>query len=280
MRIVVCLKIVPRPEEVRVDRETKTLDRSGVRSVINPADLTALEVALALRDLHGGRVTALSMGPPNFVPYLRVAIAVGADEAVLLSDRAFGGADTLATSYTLAEGVRFLGGADLVVCGDESSDGGTSQVPQGVAEWLGYSQATYVDRLEFPSARAVRAHRVLEDGTETLELPLPAVVSVLGGTNEVRFIDYDRWAMAQAADIRVTDAATLGADPESIGLKGSPTVVAGLREVRRPGRRRELVTLEPVAAAARVAEALRQLGVGRRERGPPSTADSPSTSLT
>lgn len=261
MRTVVCLKVVPRPEEVRVDLEKRVLERSGVRSVINPSDLNALEIALALRDRHGGRVTVLSMGPPNFEPYLRVALAVGADEAVLLSDRAFGGADTLATSYTLAAGVRTLGGADLVVCGDESSDGGTSQVPQGVAEWLGFSQATYVDQVEVPMEGMLRARRLLEDGTETLELPLPAVLSVLGGANEVRFLDYDRWAMAEQATIRVIDAAALGADPNAIGLKGSPTVVAGLREVRKPGRRREVVTLPPGAAAARLAEELRRLGL-------------------
>jgi len=261
MRSVVCLKVVPRPEEVRVDLEAKTLSRGGVRSVINPSDLNALEMALALRDLHGGRVTVLSMGPPTFEPYLRVAIAVGADDAVLLSDRAFGGADTLATSYTLAEGVRALGGADLVLCGDESSDGGTSQVPQGVAEWLGVSQATYVDQLEVPREGTLRARRVLEDGTETLEMPLPAVVSVLGGVGEVRFVDYDRWAMAQQAEVRVIDSAHLGADTSRIGLTGSPTVVAGLREVRKPGRRHEVITLDPAAAATRLAQELRRLGV-------------------
>jgi electron transfer flavoprotein beta subunit len=269
MRIIVCLKVVPRPEEVRVDLEKKVLERSGVRSVINPSDLNALETALSLRDRHGGRVTVLSMGPPSFEPYLRVALAVGADDAVLLSDRAFGGADTLATSYTLAEGIRSLGGADLVVCGDESADGGTSQVPQGLAEWLGFSQATYVDRLEMvPAAGALRARRVLEEATETLEVPLPAVVSVLGGANEVRFIDYDRWAMAEQATVHVIDAAALGGDPGSIGLKGSPTVVAGLREVRKPGRRREVITLPPEAAAARLAEELRRLGVTQPEGGP------------
>ncbi|HTT45003.1 MAG TPA: electron transfer flavoprotein subunit beta/FixA family protein [Thermoplasmata archaeon] len=261
MRCIVCLKVVPRPEEVRVNLEAKTLERSGVRSVMNPADLNALEAALALRDLHGGRVTVLSMGPPNFEPYLRVAIAVGADDAVLLSDRAFGGADTLATSFTLAAGVKALGGSDLVICGDESSDGGTSQVPQGIAEWLECSQVTYVDRLEVPRLGILRARRSLEDGTETLEVPLPAVVSVLGGANEVRFIDYDRWAEAQQASVRVIDAAALGADPSALGLKGSPTVVAGLREVRKPGRRHEVLVLEPAPAAARLAEELRRLGV-------------------
>jgi len=261
MRSVVCLKVVPRPEEVRVNLEAKTLERSGVRSVINPADLNALETALALRDRHGGRVTVLSMGPPNFEPYLRVAIAVGADEAVLLSDRAFGGADTLATSFTLAQGVQALGGADLVLCGDESSDGGTSQVPQGIAEWLGASQVTYADHLEVPREGTLRARRILEDGIETLEVALPAVVSVLGGANEVRFIDYDRWAMAEQASVRVIDAAELGADPASLGLKGSPTVVTGLREVRKPGRRHEVLTLEPEPAVARLADELRRLGV-------------------
>ncbi|HYA54442.1 MAG TPA: hypothetical protein VEG42_02430, partial [Thermoplasmata archaeon] len=103
--------------------------------------------------------------------------------------------------------------------------------------------------------------RRLEDGTETLDVPLPAVVSVLGGVNEVRFIDYDRWAMAEQASLRVIDAAALGADPGSLGLKGSPTVVAGLREVRKPGRRHELLTLDAEAAAARLAEELRRLGV-------------------
>ena len=264
MRIVVCLKVVPRPEEVRVDREKKTLDRSGVRSVINPSDLNALETALAMRDAQGGRVAVLSMGPMSFVPYLRVTLAVGADEAVLLSDRAFGGADTLATSYTLAQGIRSLGEADLVVCGDESSDGGTSQVPPGIAEWLGYSQVTYVDRLEVPGPGTLRARRVIEDGTETLDVPLPAVVSVLGGANETRFLDYDRWAMAQQAEVRVIDAARLGGDAAALGLKGSPTVVAGLREVRKPGRRREVVQLPPEAAATRIAEELRRLGVPTR----------------
>jgi electron transfer flavoprotein beta subunit len=276
MRLLVCLKVVPRPEEVRVDLATKTLDRAGVRSVINPADLNALEIALALKDRHGGRVSVLSMGPPSFVPHLRVALAVGADDAVLLSDRAFGGADTLATSYTLAQGVRSLGGADLVVCGDESSDGGTSQVPPGLAEWLGYAQATYVDRLEVPEPATLRARRVLEDGTETLELPLPAVVSVLGGANEVRFLDYDRWAMAQQATVRVIDAATLGGDPAAIGLKGSPTVVAGLREVRKPGRRREVVRLEPRAAATRLAEELHRLGLPPPETPPTGRGGPPS----
>jgi electron transfer flavoprotein beta subunit len=252
MRIVVCMKVVPRPEEVKVDPETKTLDRAGARSVINSSDMNALETALAFREAHGGTVTVLSMGPPQFEPYLRVALAVGADEAVLLSDRAFGGADTLATSYTLATGIRKIGDVDLVLCGEESSDGGTSQVPPSIAEWLDASQATYVERLVAAKNSTVRATRALEDGKETVELSVPAVISVIVGSNEPRFIDYDRWAFAQSAKVQVWDAAALGGDPQYLGLKGSPTTVAGLREVRKAGRRHETLSVTPEEAASRI----------------------------
>jgi electron transfer flavoprotein beta subunit len=252
MQIVVCMKVVPRPEEVKVNLETKMLDRAGARSVINSSDMNALEIALAYRDAHGGKVTVLSMGPPQFEPYLRVALAVGADEAVLLSDRAFGGADTLATSYTLATGIQKIGGVDLVLCGEESSDGGTSQVPPSIAEWLDASQATYVERLVAGKDGTVCATRALEEGKETVELAVPAVLSVIVGSNEPRFIDYDRWAFAQSAKVTVWNATELGGDPRYLGLTGSPTTVAGLREVRKVGRRHETVTLSPEQAASRI----------------------------
>jgi electron transfer flavoprotein beta subunit len=147
--IIACVKVVPRPEEVVVDKATATLDRASARSLINPPDMNLLEVALELKDLHGGQVTLLSMGPPLFESYLRIAMAMGADRAVLLSDRAFAGADTLATSYTLAEGIRKIGRYDLILCGEESSDGATAQVPPGIAEWLGIPQVTYAGTLEW-----------------------------------------------------------------------------------------------------------------------------------
>ena len=252
MRIVVCMKVVPRPEEVKVDLKTKTLDRAGARSVLNPSDMNALETALTLRDSCGGTVTVLSMGPPQFEPYLRVALAVGADAAILLSDRAFGGADTLATSYTLAAGIRKMGGVDLVLCGDESSDGGTSQVPPSLAEWLDASQATYVEHLVPGRDGTFQATRSIEDGKETIEVSTPAVISVIVGSNEPRFIDYDRWAFAQSANVPVWNAAELGGDPDYLGLKGSPTTVAGLREVKKAGRRRETITATPEEAASRI----------------------------
>lgn len=263
MRIVVCLKVVPRPEEVKVDLETRTLDRRGSRSILNPSDLNALEAALAYRDAYGGTVTVLSMGPPPFEPFLRVALAVGADEAILLSDRAFGGADTLATSYTLAAGIRKIGGVDLVLCGDESSDGGTSQVPPSLAEWLDASQATYVERLLPGRDGTLYATRALEDGKETVELRLPAVISIIAAANEPRFIDYDRWEFAQKAVVPVWNAAELGADPQFLGLPGSPTTVAGLREVRKAGRRHETLTGSADEAAARIRAEIEKAGLVR-----------------
>ena len=136
LHIVVCMKAVPKPEEIRVNRETHLLERANVRTEINPPDMNALEMALELKDKHGGTVDILSMGPPSFEPYLRVGLAMGADHVVLLSDRSFGGADTLATTYTLAQGIRKMKNVDVILCGEESSDGATGQVPQGIAEWL------------------------------------------------------------------------------------------------------------------------------------------------
>src|SRR3972149_5880129 len=136
LKIFVCLKVVPKSEEVSVNAETNTLERANARSEINGADMNALQMALELKDTHGGYVTLLSMGPPFAERYLRLGMAMGADSAYLMSDRAFGGADTLPTAYALAEGVRALAECDLIICGEESSDGATGQVPAGLAGWV------------------------------------------------------------------------------------------------------------------------------------------------
>lgn len=261
MHLAVALKVVPRPEEVKVDMETKTLDRRDARSVINPADLNALEMALRLAGPED-RVTIISMGPPPFVDYLRLAIAVGATDAVLLSAREFAGADTLATSYTLAKGVEHLGSVDLLLCGEASSDGGTSQVPPGIAEWLGWHHATYVTGLEVPEPGTLRATRLSEDGTEVLDTALPAVVSVISGCNEPRFLDYARLeGIAKEAEIPVLGVAELGVDPERIGFPGSPTTVAGLREVRVSGRQRRIETVDADTAAGLIYDELVKMGL-------------------
>jgi electron transfer flavoprotein beta subunit len=164
-RIVVCMKVVPKPEEVSVDPSTRLLDRANARAEINPPDMNALEMALSLKERYGGTIEILSMGPPYFEPTLRIGLAMGADHITLLSDRTFGGADTLATTYTLAEGIRNLGQVDLVICGEESSDGATGQVPQGLAEWLDWAQLTLLTEISLDlSTRSARGRRSIHGG--------------------------------------------------------------------------------------------------------------------
>jgi electron transfer flavoprotein beta subunit len=153
LRMVVCVKVVPKSEEIRVDYATKLLDRSHARSEINPPDMSALEMALSVKGRYGGRLDILSMGPPSFEPLLRIGLEMGCDHIYLLSDRAFGGADTLATTYTLAKGIEKMGGADLVFCGEESADGATGQVPAGLAEWLDVAQLTLLTELSLDLER-------------------------------------------------------------------------------------------------------------------------------
>ena len=250
---VVCVKVVPKPEEIRVDPETRLLLRQGVRSEINPPDMNALEMALALKDRYGGWVTVLSMGPSFFEPDLRVGLAMGADRVILLSDRAFAGADTLATTYTLARGIRRMGDVHLILCGEESSDGATGQVPPGLAEWLGIGQLTLLTALDVDMSRkTARGRREFKGGYEVLEVPLPCVVSVKTAANEPRFMDYQRKAWAfEEARVSVWTAADLDADPELIGFSGSPTTVSGLAEAPTRARKREFLrgTPEEVARA-------------------------------
>lgn len=258
---VVCMKVVPKPEEVRVDPETRRLDRAGARSEINPPDMNALEIALQLKDRFGGRVSIVSMGPPFFEPYLRVGLAMGADHIYLLSDRKFGGADTLATTYTLARGIQKLGPVDLVFCGEESSDGATGQVPPGLAEWLDFSQITLVTQVELdPWRRVVRGRRERPGGYEILEVPLPAVISVKTGCNEPRFMDYrlKPWAFAPER-VTVWSAADLEVDEAFVGAAGSPTQVSGLAQA--PARERKRIRLEgsPEEVARMLVERLREL---------------------
>jgi electron transfer flavoprotein beta subunit len=244
LHMVVCVKVVPKPEEIRVDPATRLLDRDNARSEINPPDMNALEMALALKDHHGGRISILSMGPPYFEPHLRVALAMGADHIYLLSDRAFAGADTLATTYTLAQGVRKMSLPEVIFCGEESSDGATGQVPAGIAEWLGINQLTLLTQLQLDPARGVaRGRRGLQGGYEISEVPLPCVVSMKTASNEPRFMDYGikSWAFEKER-VTVWDAEALKADPEIIGLTGSPTAVTGLASA--PPRARKKIFID------------------------------------
>lgn len=260
LHTVVCMKVVPKPEEIRVDFDTHLLDRSHARSEINPPDMNALEMALNLKDQFGGKVTILSMGPPYFEPYLRVGLAMGADNVYLLSDPDFGGADTLATTYTLALGIQKIGGIDLVFCGEESSDGATGQVPSGLAEWLNLPQLTLVSWIKLDlQSRTARGHRILKGGYEILEVPMPCVVSVKTASNEPRFMDYriKSWGFEQGP-VTVWNALDLGADKTCIGLAGSPTIVSRLAEA--PSRKRQQIYLagRPEEVAQRLARIIQE----------------------
>jgi electron transfer flavoprotein beta subunit len=261
LHIVVCMKVVPKSEEIRVDAETWRLLREGARSEINPPDMNALELALQLKDRYGGRISILSMGPPNFEPYLRIGLAMGADEAFLLSDRAFAGADTLATTYTLARGIEKLPSVHLILCGEESADGATGQVPPGLAEWLDFSQITLVSDLEIdPERLLARGRREISNGYEVLEAPLPAVVSVKTASNEPRFMDYEikDWAF-EGAQINIWNAEDLQADGDLIGVPGSPTIVSGLEQAASRQRRREFISGSPEEIASKLSEILKEI---------------------
>lgn len=225
MKIIVCVKQVPDAKDVRLDPKTNTLAREGVESIMNPYDRHALEEAVAIKELQGGTVTVLTMGPPQAEAVLREAIACGADEGVLISDRAFAGADTWATSYTLAKAVQSLGNFDLILCGKQAIDGDTAQVGPGLACRLQVPFATCVQKTRFVSAESIEVERMMDDGFDVLRLPLPALMTVVKDINEPRVASLKGKMKAKKAEIRTYSAADIGADPQCIGLAGSPTQV-------------------------------------------------------
>ena len=241
MKQVVCLKVTPKLEQIKFDEQKKTIVREGVENEINDADKNALEAALKLKDVAGGSVVVLSMGPPSFEPFLKLAVAMGADDAVLLSDRAFAGADTYATSRVLAAGIRKLAPFDIVYCGEASADGSTEQVPPSVAGWLDISHVSYVSQLNVVGEK-VRARREITDGHEVVEAKLPVLVSVQLGCNSPRFPDFrrKRWADKEFK-LTTFNMQDLGFVPGDVGLEGSRTEVTGLSRMRSPERRGEFI---------------------------------------
>jgi electron transfer flavoprotein alpha/beta subunit len=224
MNIIVCIKQVPDTAEVKIDRETNTLIREGVPSIVNPFDENALEAALQIKEKTGGKITVITMGPPQAEEALRKALAMGADEAILLSDRAFAGADTWATSYTLASAVKKIGSFDLVLCGKQAIDGDTAQVGPGIAENLNIPLLAYVRKIEIEGSK-IKVEQVMEEGYEVLEAQLPVMVTVLKEINQPRHPSLKGVLKAKKAEIPVWKAEAVNADPNNIGLKGSPTQV-------------------------------------------------------
>ncbi len=230
MLVVACIKQVPDTTLVKIDPVTNTLIREGIPFIVNPFDMHALEECLRLKDKFGFKVTAISMGPPNSEIALRKALSLGADNAVLLSDRAFGGADTLATSYVLSEAIKKLGEKEdvgFVICGKQTIDGDTAQVGPGIAVRLGYTPLTLVDCIDEVdlAARKVRVRRKLEGRHEIVEARLPVLLTVVRELNKPRYATVPMRLTAQDAQLTVWDNAVLSLDTESIGLKGSPTAV-------------------------------------------------------
>ena len=225
MHIVACIKQVPDTADVKIDPETNTLIREGVASIINPFDMYAIEEALRLKEKLGGKVTAVTMGPPQAESALREAIAMGVDEGILVSDRAFAGSDTWATSYTLSMALKKIGDYAIILCGKQAFDGDTAQVGPGIAAHLDLPQITYVRKIETVDAQHIVAERLMEDGFEVIDSPLPCLLTVVKEINEPRLPSLKGKLAARKAAIIHWKADDLECDQTRIGLDGSPTKV-------------------------------------------------------
>jgi electron transfer flavoprotein beta subunit len=259
MDIIVCIKQVPDTEElphIRVNRETNTLVRESVKGIINPFDENAIEEALRLKEAMGGRVTVISMGPPQAKEALRKALAMGADQAILISDSSFAGSDTLATSYTLAMSIKKIREFDLLLLGKQAIDGDTAQVGPGLAEWLRIPQITYARKIEV-KGNQIRAERTLEDAFEVVEATLPCLVTVTKEINIPRYPSLKGLLSAKRKEVLVWGADDLSLDRARIGLEGSPTQVIKIFTPEPPPKG-EILSGEIPEVADRLIERLRE----------------------
>lgn len=225
MRIIVPIKQVPETNAVKMDEATGTMIREGVEAIVNPLDLYAIEIAIRLREAHGGEVLAVSMGPPKAVKAVKEAVAMGCDGGVLVSDKAFAGSDTWATSYVLAEAIKTLGDYQLIICGERATDGDTGQVGPGIAAWLDLPVATYVSKVESVSADACRCRRLVEEGYEVLDVATPAVLTVVKEVANPRLPTLGGKQKARKLDVHTLGPADMAVKQEYLGLNGSPTRV-------------------------------------------------------
>ncbi len=225
MKIIVCIKQVPNTTEIRIDPVTNTLVREGVESILNPFDAYAIEEAVRLKDIHGGTITAISMGPPQVESALREAVSLGVDDIILLSDRKFAGADTWATSYTLAAAINKLGEFDLILTGQQAIDGDTAQVGPGIAAHLKIPQTCFVRKIESVDCRKMTVQRLMEDGHDRVEMIMPALVSVVKEINVPRLPSLRGKMKAKSVEMKVWNCTDLGLDEKLTGLNGSPTQV-------------------------------------------------------
>lgn len=227
MNIIVCIKQVPDTAEVRINPETGTLIREGVPSIINPFDMHAIEAGIQIKEKAGGKVTVMTMGPPQAESALRDAISMGADDGILLSDRAFAGSDTWATSFTLSKAIRKLG-ADIIICGKQAIDGDTAQVGPETAEFLNIPHISYVRKIEEVAQNSIKVQRLMDEGYDIVESSFPVLLTAVKELNEPRLPSLKGKMAAKKAVIRKWGASDIMADQNDLGLKGSPTQVKNI----------------------------------------------------
>ena len=233
MHFVCCIKQVPDTADVKIDPETNTLVRAGVEAIANPYDIVAVEEAVRLKERYGGKVTVICMGPPQADSALRQAISLGADDVVLLSDRAFAGAYTLATSFTLSKAIETLGRelpVDVVLCGKQAIDGDTAQTGPGIATRLNLTLLTYVIEVSWidPENRRIQVKRALEGGAEIIDAPLPVLLTAELELATPRRASLPQLIHSARAPVRVLNAEAIDASAQQVGLKGSPTWVRAI----------------------------------------------------
>jgi electron transfer flavoprotein beta subunit len=256
--IIVCTKIVPKSENIIFDPTTKRLDRSKAENQINETDKNAIETALRLREENGGKVILLSMGPPFFESYLKLGMAMGADDAILLSDRNFGGADTFPTALVLSTAIRKIGDYDLILAGEESSDAGLGQLPGQIAELLDLPQILFASSVNVEEDK-VRAKRTIKGGHETVEARMPAVISVEMHANQPRFPDFKRKKTVDTEHhLTVWGSNDLELAEATTGLKGSFTFVRGLVDINPPQRKRIYIRGDSKEVSSKLVELMRE----------------------
>ncbi|TXT43739.1 MAG: electron transfer flavoprotein subunit alpha/beta-like protein [Spirochaetes bacterium] len=226
MNILAAIKQVPDTDKVRMDPDSGTMIRAGVDTIVNPLDLYALEAALKLREEHGGTITVLTLGPPSAERALREALSMGCDAGVLVTDKAFAGSDTWATSYALSLAVKKLGGFDLILAGERATDGDTGQVGPGLAAWLDVPVATYVGSIESSGETEIVVRRLVEEGYQRLRLKLPCLATVVKEIGTPRLPTLRGKKFARSSMIRALNAKDLDAEEGFLGLRGSPTKVS------------------------------------------------------
>ncbi|HHZ02892.1 MAG TPA: electron transfer flavoprotein subunit beta/FixA family protein [Tissierellia bacterium] len=225
MRIIVCIKQVPGTNEVKMDPETNTIIRENVPAIINPFDTYAIEEAVRIKERRGGEVIGITMGIPAAKEMLKEAISLRIDKGVLLTDRKFAGADTLATSYTLSKGIEKIGEFDLIICGKQATDGDTAQVGSSMARTLGIPYATDISKIIDIKEDKIHCLKITDDGYEEIEIKLPALITVVKEINMPRLPSIKTMKIAQKSEIEVLTLNDTDADEKRTGLKGSPTQV-------------------------------------------------------